>query len=88
MHALKYINAGANGFLSKLSEEEEIKKAIIKMKEDGEYISPATQALLMNSLRDRKVINPLFWSYRKRVTNCGTLQQRTRKPRNRKSSGS
>lgn len=60
MHALKYINAGANGFLSKLSEEEEIKKAIIKMKEDGEYISPATQALLMNSLRDRKVINPLF----------------------------
>jgi len=60
MHALKFIDAGADGFLSKLSEEEEIKRAIIKIKEDGEYISPATQALLMSSVRDRKLINPLF----------------------------
>jgi DNA-binding NarL/FixJ family response regulator len=59
-HSLKFINAGANGFLSKLSEEEEIKRAILKMKNDGEYISSATQALLMNSFRDRKLINPLY----------------------------
>jgi DNA-binding NarL/FixJ family response regulator len=59
-HSLKFIKAGANGFLSKLSEEEDIKRAILKMKNDGEYISSATQALLMNSFKDRKLINPLF----------------------------
>lgn len=59
-HSLKFINAGANGFLSKLSEEEEIKRAILKMKDEGEYISPATQASLMNSLRGGTLINPLF----------------------------
>jgi len=58
--ALKFINAGANGFLSKLSEEEDIKRAILKMQQDGEYISPTTQALLMNSIRDRSLVNPLF----------------------------
>ncbi|MCY0967645.1 response regulator [Chryseobacterium wangxinyae] len=59
-HSLKFLNAGANGFLSKMSEEEEIKRAIFKMKEEGEYISAATQILLMNSLKDRNLINPLF----------------------------
>jgi len=58
--ALKFLNAGANGFLSKLSEEDEVKKAILKMIDEGEYISPATQALLVNSFRNRKLINPLF----------------------------
>lgn len=60
VHALKFINAGANGFLSKLSEEEEVKQAILKMLSHGEYISPATQILLMNSLHNRNLINPLF----------------------------
>jgi len=59
-HSLKFISAGANGFLSKLSEEEEIKIALLKMKNDGEYISAATQALMMNSFHNRKLINPLF----------------------------
>jgi len=58
-HSLKFINAGANGFLSKLSEEEEIKRAILKIRDEGEYISSATQTSLMNSLRDRKLIDPL-----------------------------
>lgn len=58
--ALKFLNAGANGFLSKLSEEDDVKKAILKMIDEGEYISPATQALLVNSFRNRKLINPLF----------------------------
>lgn len=58
--SLKFINAGANGFLSKLSDEEIIKQAIFKMHNEGEYISQATQALLMNSLRDPNLINPLF----------------------------
>jgi DNA-binding NarL/FixJ family response regulator len=59
IHSLKYINAGANGFLSKMNEEDEIEQAILKIKNDGEYISPVTQALLMNSLHNGKQIDPL-----------------------------
>lgn len=58
--SLKYINAGANGFLSKLNEEDEVKNAILKIYHEGKYISPVTQALLMNSFRNRNLINPLF----------------------------
>lgn len=58
--ALKFINAGANGFISKLSDEQEIMQAILKMKEDGEYISPSVQSLLMNSIRNKSLLNPLF----------------------------
>lgn len=58
--ALKFINAGANGFISKLSDEKEIMQAILKMKEDGEYISPSVQSLLLNSIRNRSLVNPLF----------------------------
>ncbi|MBW8524110.1 response regulator transcription factor [Chryseobacterium chendengshani] len=57
--SLKFINAGANGFLSKLSEESEIKDALEKMIRDGEYISADVQALLMNSLRNGDILNPL-----------------------------
>ena len=59
-HALKFLNAGANGFLSKLSDEDIVKGAIDKMIKDGEYISQETQTLLVNSFRNRKIINPLF----------------------------
>ncbi|MCI3938462.1 response regulator transcription factor [Chryseobacterium aahli] len=59
MQSLKYINAGANGFLSKMSEEDEIENALRKMLQYGEYISPLTQSLLLNSLRNPKGANPL-----------------------------
>ncbi|MFC3160955.1 response regulator transcription factor [Chryseobacterium arachidis] len=58
-HSLKFINAGADGFLSKLNEEEEIIKAIVQILNEGEYISPLTQRLLMNSINNRNLINPL-----------------------------
>lgn len=58
--SLKYINLGANGFLSKLSEEEELKNAILKIYHGGEYISSVTQSLLINSIRNPKIINPLL----------------------------
>lgn len=58
--SLKFINAGANGFLSKMSEEEEVKQALLKMLNTGEYISPITQSLLLDSMRNRNLINPLF----------------------------
>jgi DNA-binding NarL/FixJ family response regulator len=38
--SLKFINAGANGFLSKLSEEEEIKQAILRMLRYGQLYRP------------------------------------------------
>lgn len=57
--SLKYINVGANGFLSKMSEEDEIENALQKMLQYGEYISPVTQSLLLNSLRNPKGTNPL-----------------------------
>lgn len=60
VHALKFINAGANGFLSKLNEEEEIKEAIRKIIAYGEYISPKTQVLLMNSLKNPSLVNPFL----------------------------
>lgn len=59
IHSLKFINAGANGFLSKMSEEDEMQQAILKIKNDGKYISAVTQDLLMNSLHGSKKIDPL-----------------------------
>nr|WP_314494153.1 response regulator transcription factor [uncultured Chryseobacterium sp.] len=58
--ALKFINAGANGFLSKMSEEDEIENAIKQMLEHGEYISSVTRDLLLISLRNPKDLNPLL----------------------------
>ncbi len=60
LHALKFINAGANGFLSKLSEEEEIREAITSIVEKGKYISATTQNLLIQSAQNRTLINPLY----------------------------
>lgn len=57
--ALKFINAGAHGFLSKLSEEEEISRALQKMIHQGEYLSENTQSLLLDSLRNPHLVNPL-----------------------------
>ena len=68
VHVLKYINAGANGFLSKLSEEDDVKTAIQRMLQFGEYISPVTQALLINSVRNPKLVNPLLSLTEKEMT--------------------
>ncbi|MGO4709566.1 response regulator [Chryseobacterium sp. 2TAF14] len=57
--SIKYINAGANGFLSKLSEENEIKEAVLKIYQTGKYISSITQGVLIDSLQNRNIINPL-----------------------------
>ncbi|WP_280695227.1 response regulator transcription factor [Chryseobacterium sp. H1D6B] len=59
LHALKYINAGANGYLSKLSEEEEVKQAVLSIVHKGEYISAVVQNLLVQFASDPNAINPL-----------------------------
>jgi len=58
-YSLKFINAGANGFLSKLSEEPEIRKAVSAMIENGEYFPALTQKLLELSVRNPDLLNPL-----------------------------
>lgn len=58
--ALRYLNSGANGFLSKMSEEEEVQNAIEKMIEEGEYFSKETRELLVSSIHNRTLINPLY----------------------------
>ena len=39
LHAIKFIHAGANGYLSKLSEEEEVEQAIRSIVQKGESTS-------------------------------------------------
>lgn len=59
LHALKFINAGANGFLSKLSEEEEVRHALLSIVNKGEYISAVSQNLLVKFANDPNSMNPL-----------------------------
>lgn len=59
LHALKFINAGANGYLSKLSEEEDVQKAIISIVNKGEYISAVSQNLLVQFANNPNSVNPL-----------------------------
>ena len=61
LHALKFIKGGANGYLSKLSEEEEIREAIVSIINKGEYISAVSQNLLVQFAHDPNVINPLSY---------------------------
>lgn len=59
LYALKFIKAGANGYLSKLSEEEEVRDAVTHFIEKGEYFSDLTRNLLVQFIYDPKVISPL-----------------------------
>lgn len=58
-YALKYLEAGADGFLSKLSDESEIKNAITQIVENGKYIPPFTQKILELSSEKTDFLNPL-----------------------------
>ncbi|KQS89376.1 response regulator transcription factor [Chryseobacterium sp. Leaf394] len=58
-YALRFLNAGVNGFLTKVSEEEDIKNALMKVIVEGRYISSVTQGLLLNSLQNSSHQNPL-----------------------------
>jgi len=58
-YSIKFLNAGANGFLSKVSEEEEIKQAILKVHHEGRFISSVAQAALLDTLQGKERGNPL-----------------------------
>lgn len=58
VHALNFLKAGADGFLSKTSDEESIKEALTDFFEKGFYHSPLTQQLLKLSEFNAELLNP------------------------------
>lgn len=58
-YSIKFIQAGANGFLSKLSEENEIRNALSELIEKGHFYPPFTQKLMALSADQADVMNPL-----------------------------
>ncbi|MCK9290121.1 MAG: response regulator transcription factor [Bacteroidales bacterium] len=56
--ALHFVEAGADGFLSKLSDESEIKQAISEIYAKGKYFSPLTKKLLSIKEYNPILLNP------------------------------
>lgn len=59
LYALKFIKAGANGYLSKLSEEEEVRNAVLSFIQKGEYFSEISRNLLVQFVYNPDLISPL-----------------------------
>ncbi|KMQ61374.1 LuxR family transcriptional regulator [Chryseobacterium angstadtii] len=59
LHVLKFIKAGANGYVSKLSDEDEIRQAISDIVHKGEYFSDLSRNLLIQYVHNPNLINPL-----------------------------
>jgi len=59
LHVLKFIKAGASGYVSKLSEEEEIRQAISDIVHKGEYFSPLSRNLMLQLVQNPGLLNPL-----------------------------
>ena len=59
IYAIRYLSAGANGYLKKLSSEEEIKHAIKTVMTSGKYTSKNIQDKIMDSYILKKPSNPL-----------------------------
>lgn len=57
-YSLKFIQAGADGFLSKLSNEWEIRKAIESLITNGQYYPPFTEKLLAIAPQHNDFLNP------------------------------
>jgi DNA-binding NarL/FixJ family response regulator len=59
MFALRYIKAGADGYLSKLSTPDEIENALLKMAQEGKFISSKVRDKIIDSFMFNKPENPL-----------------------------
>ena len=59
IHGPLYLNAGADGFLSKLAEESEIKIAIQDMLEIGSYMNRSLKDKIVHAFLRKEPINPL-----------------------------
>lgn len=58
-YAIKYISAGANGYLNKLCSEEKMMFAITSIFESSTYISAELVSKLVEARGSKKAINPL-----------------------------
>jgi len=59
MFALRYIKAGADGYLSKLSTPDEIENAVLKISQEGKYTSSKVRDKIIDSFMFNKPQNPL-----------------------------
>ncbi len=59
IYAMRYLNAGASGYLSKESKEEEMKTAINSMMLSGKFITPGIRDKILDSYISKKTLNPL-----------------------------
>lgn len=58
MYAMRFINAGADGYLNKLSSENQILEAVRTMLTTGKYVSPAVKEKIVNSVLYDQLQNP------------------------------
>lgn len=58
-YVLRFLDAGADGFLSKICEEEQIQFAILNMVNEGNYLSSLAQKLLLTSVQNPQSFHPL-----------------------------
>ncbi|MBP6557872.1 MAG: response regulator transcription factor [Flavobacterium sp.] len=59
IYALRYLNAGASGYLNKGSSEEEMKQALKSMMVSGKYITQNIKDRILDSYISKKPINPI-----------------------------
>jgi DNA-binding NarL/FixJ family response regulator len=59
IYALRYLNAGASGYLNKASTEDEMKQAFKSMMISGKYITQNIKDKILDSYISKKPINPL-----------------------------
>ncbi|MCB0443366.1 MAG: response regulator transcription factor [Flavobacterium sp.] len=59
VHALHFYNAGVQAYINKLSDEEQIRKALVAVVSDGRYLSQLSKELLFQSYAEKKVMNPI-----------------------------
>lgn len=59
IYAMRYLNAGASGFLNKGSSEDEIKNAVKSMITSGKYVTQTIKDRILDSYISKTPINPL-----------------------------
>lgn len=59
IYALRYLNAGASGYLNKGSNEDEMKQALKSMVLSGKYITQNIKDKILDSYISKKPVNPL-----------------------------
>jgi DNA-binding NarL/FixJ family response regulator len=59
IYAMRYLNAGASGYLNKETTEDEMKNAINSMISSGKYITQNIKDKILDSYISKKPVNPL-----------------------------